>query len=884
MLRAALRAQAAAPSRAPPPSNPTTSPHIQTEMSRYNVKETEAKWQDAWSKAACFAVTEDPSRPKYYVLEMFPYPSGRIHMGHVRNYTIGDVIARYKRARGFNVLHPMGWDAFGLPAENAAMEKGVHPATWTDENIAVMRDQLKGMGLSIDWDREIATCKPDYYRHEQKMFLDFLEAGLVYRRDSWVNWDPVDRTVLANEQVIDGCGWRSGAPVEKRQLAQWFFRITAFSDELLNALETLERWPEKVRIMQAKWIGRSSGARIDFALSERAEPLEIFTTRPDTLFGASFMAISPQHPLAAELARANPDLAEFIAECDRLGTSEEAIETAEKRGFDTGLEALHPFLEGQMLPVYVANFVLMGYGTGAIFGCPAHDQRDLDFARKYGLPVPPVVLPPDADPTAFEIGDEAYLGEGTLINSDFMDGMSVAEAIQAATRRLEDRGGGRGEIQYRLRDWGVSRQRYWGCPIPVVHCPSCGTVPVPEAELPVELPEDIALDKPGNPLVHHPTWKQVDCPSCGAAAERDTDTMDTFVDSSWYFARFCSPRAESAMDRGAVDYWLPVDQYIGGIEHAVLHLLYSRFFTRALKQCGYLGVDEPFAGLFTQGMICHETYAGPNGAWLTPDQITRAEDGTLTTLDGQAVTVGRAEKMSKSRKNTVDPAEIIGTYGADTARWFMLSDSPPDRDMEWTDAGIEGAYRFVQRLWRLIAGGLGKLPAVDAPVPDSLGAAALALRRNTHKTIQAVSADVEQFRFNRAVARLHELSNTLGNFEAKDDGGRWVQREAFEALTRLTGPMMPHLAEELWQRLGHERLLVDEPWPEADLELTVDDSVTVAVQVNGKLRGTIAVSHDAEDGVLQEAALGLPGVQRVIGDREVRKVIVVKNRIVNVVV
>ena len=853
-------------------------------MSRYNVRETEAKWQEAWNAAACFAASEVSSKPKYYVLEMFPYPSGRIHMGHVRNYTIGDVIARYKRARGFNVLHPMGWDAFGLPAENAAMEKQVHPAKWTTENIAAMRGQLQAMGLSIDWDREIATCQPDYYRHEQKMFLDFLAAELVYRRESWVNWDPVDHTVLANEQVIDGCGWRSGAPVEKRQLAQWFFRITAFSDELLESLEGLGRWPDKVRVMQSKWIGRSTGARVDFALAGRTAPLEVFTTRPDTLFGASFCALSPHHPLARELAGSDPALADFIAACDRLGTSEEAIETAEKQGYDTGLKALHPFAKGRELPVYIANFVLMDYGTGAIFGCPAHDQRDLDFARKYSLPVPPVVLPPGADPDKFQIGDEAYIDDGTLFNSDFMDGMAVPAAIAAAIARLAATGRGRGEVQYRLRDWGVSRQRYWGCPIPIIHCADCGVVPVPEQDLPVELPDDIVLGQAGNPLANHPTWKHVDCPKCGAAAERDSDTMDTFVDSSWYFARFCSPRAETAMERAAVDYWLPVDQYIGGVEHAVLHLLYSRFFTRALKLCGYLGLEEPFAGLFTQGMVGHETYKGPDGGWLSPEEVRHAEGGGFETLDGAAVAVGRSEKMSKSKKNTVDPARIIATYGADTARWFMLSDSPPDRDMEWTDAGVEGAFRFVQRLWRLVGDGLAALPAAGTAAPERFDHGAAELRKTSHKTIEAFTGDLERFHFNGAVARLYQMSNALGGFAAKNDGDHWARREAFETLVRLAGPMMPHLAEELWQRLGHDSLLVDQPWPSADPTLTRDDVLTIALQVNGKLRATIALPRDAEDHMARQAALAAPAVQRAMDGKTPRKVIVVKNRIVNVVV
>jgi leucyl-tRNA synthetase len=862
-------------------------------MSRYNFKDSEAKWQAAWDRAACFAVPDDSgAKPKYYVLEMFPYPSGRIHMGHVRNYTIGDVISRYKRARGFAVLHPMGWDAFGLPAENAAMAKGVHPRKWTLENIAAMRGQLKGMGLSIDWRREIATCHPDYYRHEQKMFLDILAAGLAYRKESWVNWDPVDHTVLANEQVIDGRGWRSGAPVEQRKLAQWFFRITAFADELLSALEGLTRWPDKVRLMQEKWIGRSSGARIFFSLrgqpAGEADRLEVFTTRPDTLFGASFCAISPNHPMAAAVARTDASAAAFIAECARLGTSQEAIETAEKRGLRIPVVARHPFVENLELPVFIANFVLMEYGTGVIFGCPAHDQRDLDFARKYDLPVLPVVLPPGADPATFAIAEEAFVGEGTAYNSAFLDGLSVEAAKAAVIARLSELGLGEGTIQYRLRDWGVSRQRYWGCPIPIIHCADCGIVPVPEADLPIELPEDVDFSAPGNPLVRHPTWQHVPCPSCGAAGRRETDTFDTFVESSWYFARFCSPRADTAFERSAVDHWLPVDQYIGGVEHAVLHLLYARFFTKALKQCGYLSVDEPFDGLFTQGMICHETYRDPDGAWLSPDAVQYNGQGQPVTRDGRPMTVGRSEKMSKSKNNTVDPDRIIGTYGADTARWFMLSDSPPERDMEWTTAGIEGAFRFMQRLWRLVAEAAETLPPPTTPAPAALGAGALAMRRATHKAIAAVTEDIEAFRFNRAVARIHELANALADFRGGTgkpgaDSG-WVLREGLQALAQLCGPMVPHLAEEMWRCLGAQGLLVDVPWPEADPALTRDEAVTVAVQVNGKLRGTVDLPRDPPDDTARDAALALPAVQRILDGKTPRKVVVVQNRIVNVVV
>ena len=854
---------------------------------RYAVKETEAKWQAVWAARNCFAAVADPARPKYYVLEMFPYPSGRIHMGHVRNYAIGDVIARYKKAKGFNVLHPMGWDAFGLPAENAALEKKVHPAKWTRENIAAMREQLKSMGLSIDWSREIATCDVEYYRHEQKTFLDFYKAGLAYRKESWVNWDPVDNTVLANEQVIDGRGWRTGALVEKRKLSQWFLKITAFADDLLEGLKTLDRWPERVRIMQENWIGKSSGARFSFEIKGRADKLEVFTTRPDTLFGASFAAISPNHPLAAELAANNAELAEFIAECNRVGTSEEAIETQEKRGFDTGLKVVHPFDSAWELPVYVANFVLMEYGTGAIFGCPAHDQRDLDFARKYALPVTPVVIPEGEDPAAFAVGDEAYVGPGVLRNSRFLDGLEVEAAKAAAGAKLEELGLGERTTVYRLRDWGVSRQRYWGCPIPMIHCDDCGVVPVPDDQLPVTLPDDVTFDQPGNPIARHPTWKHTTCPSCGKPALRETDTFDTFVESSWYQMRFCSPHeTEVGFARDAVDYWMPVDQYIGGIEHAVLHLLYARFWTRAMASLGKIGTPEPFAGLFTQGMVNHETYKdAESGAWLSPADIVKADGGSYVRIDGGGpVTVGRVEKMSKSKKNVVDPANIIDAYGADAARLFMLSDSPPERDLEWTEAGIDGAWRYISRLWRAVGELADKLPAAGTPAPEKFADKATALRRAVHKAVAGVSDDLEKFRFNKAVARIRELSNALADFKPADDGDFWALREGYEAVVRLVSPMMPHLAEELWSQLGHGTLLTESAWPEADADLARDDEATVAVQVNGKLRATILLPRDADQATAQEIALAEPNVVKAMEGKPARKVIVIPNRVVNVVV
>ena len=854
-------------------------------MSRYDFRASEAKWQEAWAARGTFSVREDDAKPKYYVLEMFPYPSGRIHMGHVRNYAIGDVIARYKRGRGCNVLHPMGWDAFGLPAENAAMENRLHPARWTRDNIAAMRGELKAMGLSYDWDREIATCEPDYYRHQQAVFLDFLEAGLVYRKEAVVNWDPVEQTVLANEQVIDGRGWRSGEPVEKRAVSQWFFKITEFAEELLAELERLPRWPERVLKMQENWIGRSEGLVMRFALRGREDSLEVFTTRHDTVFGATFCAISPDHPLARELGRGDPKIAAFIAECDRVGTSEQAIETAEKRGLDTGVRAVHPFRDDVELPVYVANFVLMEYGTGAVFGCPAHDQRDLEFAAKYGLGVIPVVAPADVEAADFAIAGEAYLGDGVLIHSEFLDGLSVTEAKRAVAARMKAEGSGEPTVKFRLRDWGVSRQRYWGCPIPVIHCEACGTVAVPRGALPVLLPEDVSFERPGNPLEHHPSWKHVDCPGCGAPAVRETDTCDTFVDSSWYFARFCSPRAETPLDRAAVDYWLPVDQYIGGIEHAILHLLYSRFFMRALQRCGHVGVAEPFAGMLTQGMVCHETYRDADGEWLYPHQVIHRDGRVVLAEGGAPATVGRSESMSKSRRNTVDPAAIIDAFGADAARLFMLSDSPPERDLEWSDTGVAGVWRFINRVWRLATQPALEMPAPGTPAPLAFDADAEALRRITHRTVAAVTGDLEAFHFNRAVARVRELANALGEAPAAAAADQaWAYREGLEALVLLLGPMMPHLAEEMWERLGHAQLVADSAWPEADASLLHEETVTIAVQINGKLKATTEVPRDLGETETADVALAVVAVQEAIAGKEVRRTIVVPNRVVNVVV
>ncbi|PZQ13108.1 MAG: leucine--tRNA ligase [Ancylobacter novellus] len=869
---------------------------------RYNAREAEPRWQAVWNEKKLFETAADDGRPSYYVLEMFPYPSGRIHMGHVRNYAMGDVVARYKRARGFSVLHPMGWDAFGLPAENAAMERKVHPKSWTYDNIATMRDQLKSIGLSLDWSREIATCDPEYYAQQQRLFLDFLKAGLAYRRKSKVNWDPVDNTVLANEQVIDGRGWRSGALVEQRELTQWFLKITDFSDSLLASLDELPRWPEKVRTMQKNWIGRSEGLLVRWEVARDAghggspaTEIEVYTTRPDTLFGASFLALSPDHPVALELATLDHELKAFADDCRRAGTSVAVLETAEKKGFDTGLKVRHPFDPTWEVPVYVANFVLMDYGTGAIFGCPAHDQRDWDFASKYGLPITPVVAPEGVDPQSL-VGSGAYDGEGRLVNSKFLDGMSVEEAKEEVARRLEAETldatpVASRKVNWRLRDWGISRQRYWGCPIPVIHCEACGVVPVPEDQLPVRLPEEVSFDRPGNPLDRDDAWRNVPCPSCGGPARRETDTMDTFVDSSWYFARFTAPRSTAPTEPAVADRWLPVDQYIGGVEHAILHLLYARFFTRAMKATGHVGVAEPFAGLFTQGMVVHETYKDAGGQWVAPADVRISEtDGARRAeklSDGAPIEIGPIEKMSKSKKNVVDPNDIIETYGADTARWFMLADSPPERDVIWTEAGVEGASKRVQRVWRLANEAAEKGALRGAAAPAEMGEAATALRRAAHGALARVGEGVERFHFNICIAAINELMNALSqalqSADTADEAMAFALREAAEILVQIVAPFTPHLAEDCWAALGHDRLVAETPWPEADPALLASDTVTLPVQVNGKKRDEIVVAVDADAATIENLVRGLDAVAKAVGDKPIRKVIVVPRRIVNVV-
>ena len=841
-----------------------------TTDSRFDPALADLRWQQAWDDAGCFHADSDSDKPKSYVLEMFPYPSGHVHMGHVRNYTMGDVLARYKRMRGFEVLHPMGWDAFGMPAENAAIEKNVHPGGWTRDNIAHMKSQLKRIGFALDWSREFATCDPEYYGHEQALFLDLYEAGLVYRKESEVNWDPVDHTVLANEQVIDGKGWRSGAEVEKRKLSQWFLKITQFSDDLLTGLGTLEDWPEKVRLMQENWIGKSQGLQFAFDLSD-GNSVEVYSTRPDTIFGASFVAVAADHPIAQGAAAGDPAAAEFIEQCKRGGTTAAELDTAEKLGFDTGITAAHPLDPTRSLPVYIANFVLMDYGTGAVMGVPGHDQRDFEFATKYKLPIIRVVAKSAAEADQ-PFGTSAEAGDGVIVNSGPLDGMDVAAASAEVIARAEQGQWGAGKTVWRLRDWGVSRQRYWGTPIPFIHCGTCGVVPVPKDQLPVALPEDVDFKTPGNPLAHHPAWKHVDCPKCGGKAERETDTLDTFVNSSWYFLRFASQPDDQPFDREEVEKWMPVEQYIGGIEHAILHLLYARFWTRALQHTGKLGFAEPFASLFTQGMVTHETYArraadGGRQSFFTPAEVEKRGTSAVLKSDGQPVEIGRVIKMSKSKKNVVDPDEIVARYGADAVRWFMLSDSPPERDLPWSEAGIEGCWRFVQRLWRLLDQYDPAATSEDKP-----------LARKTHQTIAAAADDIEALSFNKAVARIYELTGAI-----EKSAPSASRSQAIHSLLLLVSPMMPHLAEEVWSRMGKTGLIALAPWPEVDPALLVDDEVTIAVQHKGKLRDTLTVAKGLPKDELEALALSSEKVQRSLDGAEIRKVIVVPDRLVNIV-
>jgi len=909
--------------------------------SRYNHREVEPKWRERWAAAGidrALSPDEAKGKKKAYVLEMFPYPSGRIHVGHSRNYTMGDVIARFRRSNGYNVLHPMGWDAFGLPAENAAIERNIHPKGWTYDNIAAMREQLKLLGLAIDWSRELATCDAAYYKHQQAIFLAFWRQGLVYRKKQKVNWDPVDNTVLANEQVVDGKGWRSGAPVETRELEQWMFKVTAYAEDLLAAIEKLEKWPDKVRLMQTNWIGKSQGAKIWWDIAEAPsflppspagepnharDPIEVYTTRPDTLFGASFLALAPDHPLTKAIAEHNAEVAKFIEQCAHLGTSEADIEKAPKFGVDLGVRVRHPFDPDWILPVWGANFVLSTYGTGAIFGSPAGDQRDLDFANKYKLPFKPVVLPPGADAATYAVGKEAFTDDGTIYNSKFLDGLNTRDAIKAAIAELVKLKSGEATTQWRLRDWGVSRQRYWGCPIPAIHCAKCGVVPVPEKDLPIALPDDVTFDKdtPGNPLDRHPTWKHVKCPTCSGDAQRETDTLDTFVDSSWYFARFTDPNNEGApFDKKLASYWLPVDQYVGGVEHAVLHLLYARFFTRGMRDCGFLegpADGEPFRSLFTQGMVVHEVYrevtpvsgdvADAEDASDVDDALDRAPGahvrlrfesvagpaGTIVQIgpwllpedrDGKTFLTGSIEKMSKSKKNVVDLDAFVTDYGADVARWFVLSDSPPERDVEWTASGVKGAWAYVQRVWSQTEahGRPAPKPGDTAPSAANEGEA-LALRQLAHRAIQSVTDDIESFRFNVAVARGYELVNAIAKLKGDDEGAVFARGEALRILAQLISPFMPHLAEECWETLGGEGFAATAPWPVADPALAARNTVTLPIQVNGKKRAEIEAPKGAAEADIRELALQHAAVKPFLEGVTVQKVIVVTDRIVNIV-
>ena len=852
-------------------------------MTAYNPAKIEPKWQRMWDDSKVFNSKVDLKKPKYYVLEMFPYPSGRIHMGHVRNYTMGDLVARYKLSTGFNVLHPMGWDAFGMPAENAAMASNGHPKEWTYNNISVMKDQMKPLGLSIDWQREFATCDPEYYGQQQSLFLDFLEAGLVYRKNAVVNWDPVDLTVLANEQVENGRGWRSGAIVERRELTQWFFKISEYSEDLLASIDQLDSWPAKVKLMQTNWIGESKGLEFSFRTlnaPDGFENIEVYTTRPDTLLGASFVGISADHPLARELEKVNSDIAVFNNQCRQMSTSEAEMEKAEKKGINTGILVSHPLDPEAKLSVWIANFILMDYGTGAIFACPAHDQRDLDFARKYNLPVIDTFYSLENEEGVRDIAYVPPKSERVKWVNHFT-GVEIAtgaEAIDETIRFAEKQGWGKGGTKYRLRDWGLSRQRYWGCPIPVVHCNSCGLVAEKKENLPVQLPDDVKFDKPGNPLDRHGTWRKCKCPECGEPALRETDTMDTFVDSSWYFTRFTSPKSQTPTTKNEINYWMNVDQYIGGVEHAILHLLYSRFFARAMHHCGHLPdtAIEPFDALFTQGMVTHAIYerSNPNGrpTYFFPEEIELKDGKAFSKSDGGEVTIIPSAKMSKSKNNVVDPVAIIEAFGADTARWFVLSDSPPERDVEWTTSGVEAANRHLTRVYKVIS----EIIKDETPANEN----DITLEKEINKAIHDVTLGLESFGFNSAIAKLYGFTNTL----AKSKAGSDAKRAGAKALIQLMGPMTPHLAEELWEKLGGDGLVVSAKWPKADLDLLIDDDITLPVQINGKRRTEITVPKDTDTVEIEKITLLSDIVVKALNGNSPKKVIVVPGRIVNVVI
>ena len=857
---------------------------------KYNPRVVEKKWQKYWDDTAVFEAKENRTKEKYYILEMFPYPSGKIHMGHVRNYTLGDVVARFKRAKGFNVLHPMGWDAFGLPAENAAIQNKTSPKKWTYENIDQMRSQLKSMGFSIDWRREFATCDESYYYQQQKLFKRFYEQGLVYRKESLVNWDPIEQSVLANEQVIEGKGWRSGAAVEQKKLSQWFFKISDFSNELLTGLNDLSGWPDKVKTMQNNWIGKSVGCEIEFDIYDTNKKklkssLKIFTTRPDTIFGATFAAISANHPLSETLSEQNHEIKNFILDCQKNGFSEEAIAKAEKKGVDTGLFVKHPFIEKKYIPIYVANFILMDYGTGAIYGCPAHDQRDLDFARKYNLDVIPVICPMGEEEKTFQVINEAFVEDGRLINSEFLNGLNIEKAKEEIISRVETAKIGSKKVNFRLRDWGISRQRYWGCPIPVIYLENGEIELVPDSELPVKLPEDIDISESGNPLDNHPSWKYTTSGATGSKALRETDTLDTFVDSSWYFLRYCSATNQNKpFEKNDLDYWMPVDQYVGGVEHAILHLLYSRFFTRALKKSNELDFSEPFKGLFTQGMVCHETYKLENGEWTFPEEVEKKDNQYFHIKSGKKIIKGPIESMSKSKKNVVDPEEIIKTYGADATRWFMLSDSPPERDINWSLSGIKGAWKFKQKIWSQIVNHKNVLNDFTEKETVDLSQAAVEFRGQIYSFLSDISKNIEQFQMNVAVAKIYEMVNTISKFKLIKDEDKYVHTESLKILVRVLEPMMPHLAEECWALMGGKDCLIDVPWPNVREEYIIKDKITLIIQINGKKRGEITLPINSEEKDVLNEALQIPNIESQIKNKKIRKQIFVPNKILNLVI
>ena len=834
--------------------------------SRYNHKLVEKKWQDTWSEKKIFQTSKDEEKEKFYVLEMFPYPSGKIHMGHVRNYTLGDVVARYKKMKGYNVLHPMGWDAFGLPAENAALTEKKHPESWTYQNIKTMKKQLLKMGLSLDWDREIATCHPDYYRHEQKFFIDMFKSGLAYKKEAEVNWDPVDKTVLANEQVIDGKGWRSGAIVEKKKLSQWFLKISKYSNELLEGLDKLENWPNKVKIMQSNWIGKSVGVEIDFNVSEKDKKIKVFTTRPDTIYGATFLALSSEHDLISEIAKKNPDLQKFIKDCKNINPDKT------KKGFDTNLSAEHPFIEGKKIPIFVANFVLKEYGLGAIFGCPAHDQRDLDFAIEYNIDVIPVVKPNDIVEDNFKINSKAYTEDGIIINSEFLNGLNIIEAKEKIINEIEKKGIGKKKINFKLRDWGISRQRFWGCPIPIIYREDGEILAVEEGELPVKLPDVENFSESSSALSNISGWKDTVCPKTGMKAYRETDTFDTFFESSWYYFRYCNARLNKPFDKKDIEYWLPVDQYIGGIEHAILHLLYSRFFTKALRDLGYFNLDEPFKGLFTQGMVTHITYKNINNEWVEPKDVEK-HDGILKDKGGFEVMGGKIEKMSKSKKNVVDPNDIIDSYGADTARWFMLSDSPPERDLQWTETGIASSFKFINKLYET-ADKYNYYKSnnhEDIDVIDSL-----------KNLINEVSKNIENFQFNKSVAKIYEFVNILNSSVLEKKLSEKNFKWSLERLSVILQPFVPHISEEIWSNLGNKTLCINEAWPTEKVKKK--NTTNIAIQIDGKTKEVIGIENNISKEEILELVKNNNKIKKSLIGKKVIREIYVPGKIVNLVV